>query len=179
MENNTFRSFEDYLEAIKMVVKNNKYEHNNIGRSIRKINFGEEEITPNSEYFKRYYESNITPEKAIENLIDVDDELFRKINRLPNDLIVDEVDNRYLTFEILSKADTDDLEDELKNRWDSNLVNLYDVDDTDLIDELVRRGQYSVTGGKGAKAIICEALGFSNSFSFSKEEIIAEIEKLF
>jgi hypothetical protein len=36
-----------------------------------------------------------------------------------------------------------------------------------------------MTGGKGAKAIICEALGFSNSFSFSKEEIIAEIEKLF
>ena len=179
MENNIFRRFEDYLEAIKMVVKNNHKEHNNIGRSIRKTNFGEEEITPNSEYFKKCYESNITPEKAIENLIDVNDELFRKINRLPNDVIVDEVDSRYLTFEILSKADTDDLEDELKNRWDSKLVDLYDVDGTDLIDELVRRGQYSAFGKMGTKSIICEALGLNNSFAFSKEEIIAEIEKLF
>lgn len=172
-------TFGDYMLNIDMLIRNNKEEHNNIGRSIRKINFGEEEITPNTEYFKRCYESNITPEKAIENLIDVNDELFRKINRLPNDIIVDEVDNRYLTFEILSNADTDDLEDELKDRWDSKLVDLYDVDDTDLIDELVRRGQYSAFDKKGAKSIICEALGFSNSYAFSKEEIIAEIEKLF
>lgn len=172
-------TFGDYMLDIDMLIRNNKEEHNNIGRSIRKINFGEEEITPNTEYFKRCYKSNITPEKAIENLIDVNDELFRKINRLPNDIIVDKVDNRYLTFEILSNADTDDLEDELKDRWDSKLVDLYDVDDTDLIDELVRRGQYSAFDKKGAKSIICEALGFSNSFAFSKEEIIAEIEKLF
>lgn len=179
MENNIFRSFEDYLEAIKMVVKNNRKENNEIGRSLREIHFLENEVDANFEYFRECYNGNELPEYVVSNLRYNENDLFRKIENITNECILSEVNERYLTDNVISEADTNDLEYELKERWDSKLVDLYDVDDTDLIDELVRRGQYSVTGGKGAKAIICEALGFSNSFSFSKEEIIAEIEKLF
>lgn len=179
MENNTFRSFEDYLEAIKMVVKNNCKENNEIGRSLREIHFLENEVDANFEYFRECYDGNESPEYVISNLRYNENDLFRKIDNITNECILSEVNERYLIDNIISQADTDDLEYELKERWDSNLVNLYDVDDTDLIDELVRRGQYSAFGKKATKSIICEALGFSNSFAFSKEEIITEIEKLF
>lgn len=179
MENNTFRSFEDYLEAIKMVVKNNCKENNEIGRSLREIHFLENEVDANFEYFRECYNGNESPEYVISNLRYNESDLFRKIDNITNECILSEVNERYLIDNIISQADTDDLEYELKERWDSNLVNLYDVDDSDLIDELVRRGQYSAFGEKATKSIICEALGFSNSFAFSKEEIIAEIEKLF
>jgi hypothetical protein len=52
-----------------------------------------------------------------------------------------------------------------------------DVDDEELINELTKRGLYSTTNSNGVKAIICEALGFSNSYAYSKEDILAEIEK--
>ena len=173
------RSFSDYMIDIETLIKKNKYEHNNIGRSIRKINFGIEEITPNTEYFKTCYDSDMSPEEAIESLSGMGNELYRKIKRITNDVILEEVHNRYMIHEVLSETDTDDLEDEVRDRWDSNLVNIYDIDDDELINELVRRGQYSVSNEKGAKAIICEALGFSNSYAYSKEDIIAEIEKRF
>lgn len=179
MENNTFRSFEDYLEAIKMVVKNNCKENNEIGRSLREIHFLENEVDANFEYFRECYDGNESPEYVISNLRYNENDLFRKIDNITDECILSEVNERYLIDNVISQADTDDLEYELKERWDSNLVNLYDVDDSDLIDELVRRGQYSAFGKKATKSIICEALGFSNSFAFSKEEIIAEIEKLF
>lgn len=179
MENNIFRSFEDYLEAIKMVVKNNRKENNEIGRSLREIHFLENEVDANFEYFRECYNGNESPEYVVSNLRYNENDLFRKIENITNECILSEVNEIYLTDNVISEADTNDLEYELKERWDSNLVNLCEVDDTDLIDELVRRGQYSAFSENSAKSIICEALGFSNSFAFSKEEIIAEIEKLF
>lgn len=179
MENNIFKSFEDYLEAIKMVVKNNRKENNEIGRSLREIHFLENEVDANFEYFRACYDGNESPEYVVSNLRYNENDLFRKIENITNECILSEVNERYLTDNVISEADTNDLEYELKERWDSNLVNLCEVDDTYLIDELVRRGQYSAFGKNSAKSIICEALGFSNSYAFSKEEIIAEIEKLF
>ena len=173
------RSFGDFMLDIRMLIMNNKHEHNAMGRSIRSIDFTVDEITPNNEYFKKCYESDMTPEESIVSLADNHDELLRHIKHIPNKFILEEVYNRYMIHEILSETDTDDLEDEVRDRWDSNLISIYDVDDDELIDELVRRGQYSVSEGKGAKAIICEALGFSNSFAYSKEDIIAEIKKRF
>jgi hypothetical protein len=52
MENNIFGSFEDYLEVIKMIVKNNRNKNNEIGRSLREIHFLENEVDANFEYFR-------------------------------------------------------------------------------------------------------------------------------
>lgn len=172
-------SFEDYLESIKDVIKNNKKEFNKIGNSIKSINFSESEVDANFEYFRGCYDSNDTPEVAIINLKYNDDELFRKIDRISDDMLIQEVSSRNLEYRIISDIDTDRLEDELEGRWNSKLVKLYNVEDEDLIDELVRRGRFSVYGSQNAKTIICEALGLNNPFAYTKEDIITEIKKLF
>jgi hypothetical protein len=171
------RSFGDFMCDVNLLIKDNKQEHNAMGRSIRSIDFTVEEISPNDDYFKKCYKSGMTPEEAIESLADNNDELFRRIKDIPSKFILDEVHNRCMIYEVLSETDTDDLENELLDRWDSSLVKLYDVDDEELIDELSKRGLYSTTNSNGVKAIICEALGFSNSYAYSKEDILAEIEK--
>lgn len=40
-------SFDDYMDVIKELIKNNKNEKNDIGRSLREINFTVEEVEPN------------------------------------------------------------------------------------------------------------------------------------
>ena len=69
MENNIFGSFEDYLETIKMVVKNNRKENNEIGRSLREIHFLENEVDANFEYFRECYDGNESPEYVVEKLL--------------------------------------------------------------------------------------------------------------
>lgn len=171
-------SFDEYLCLVHQLVNDNRLEHNKMGRSIRRINFSVDEVYPNKNYFKECFESNLTPEESIENLCNINDGLLRYVNNIPNSVILEEVSDRYLTQEIISDADTDDLEDELRDRWDSNLVNLYDISDSDLIDELNRRKSYSAFDKNESKAIISEALGFNNSFGYTVEEAIEEIKKI-
>lgn len=178
MENNIFGSFDEYLCLVHKLVNDNRLEHNKMGRSIRCINFSVNEVYPNKNYFKECFESNLTPEESIENLCNINDELLRYVNNIPNSVILEEVSDRYLTQEILSDADTDDLEDELRDRWDSSLVNLCDVSDSELMDELNRRKFYSDFDKNETKAIISEALGFNNSFGYTVEEAIEEIKKI-
>ena len=173
------KNFRDYITEIENLVKNNRFQHNVMGRSIRKTDFSEDEVYPNKCYFEQCYNANMTAEEAVESLCGNAQDLLRYINRIPNDIILEEVNSRYLTCQVLSDADTDDLEDELRDRWDSNLVNLYDVSDDDLVDELIRRKKYAYVDKNGAKSLICEALGLNNSFAYSVEEIIEEIKKIF
>lgn len=171
------RSFGEYMMDIEMLVRNNKYEHNNIGRSIRKIDFTIEEINPNVDFFKKCYNDNMTPEEAIESLPDNNRELLRYIKHLTDNVIMEEVDERYLTSRILSDADTDDLEDELRDRWDTSMVDKNHLSIMDLKEMLFNRGVDCAYGEP--KDVICEVLGFSNSFAVTYEDVINELKKIF
>lgn len=173
-------SFGEYLMDIYMLIKENKDKGNKMGYSIRRVDFDETDIYPNEKYFKECFEGNETPEHVIENLHYNEDELCRKIKRFKDETIIDEVSRRGLIYSILSNADTDDIECELGNRWDSTLLRVCDLSDEDLIDELIRRNHYKFScKNDGKLAIICETLGLSNSFAYTEDEVINEIKKLF
>lgn len=176
MENNIFGSFEDYIESIKDIVRNNRKESNELGRSIREIHFHENEVDANFEYFRECYNSNETPEYVVSNLKYNEDELFRKPEHLTDSFILNEVTSRCLTRSVISNADTDDLEDEVEDRWDKTLYKLRDIDVEDAIEILRGKGRYD--DYNSPKAIICEALDFNNSFSYSLEDVINEIKKI-
>ena len=176
MGNNIFGSFEDYIKSIKDIVRNNRKESNELGRSIREIHFHENEVDANFEYFRECYDSNETPEYVVSNLKYNEDELFRKPEHLTNSFILNEVTSRCLTRSVISNADTDDLEDEVEDRWDKTLYKLRDIDVEDAVEILRSKGRYYDYGTP--KAVICEALGFSNSFAYTLDEVISKIKEI-
>ena len=178
MENNIFGSFEDYIESIKDIVRNNRKESNELGRSIREIHFHENEVDANFEYFRECYDSNETPEYVVSNLKYNEDELFRKPEHLTDSFILNEVTSRCLTKSVISNADTDDLEDEVEDRWDATMVQKSRISSEELLDILMERG-YDYRDVSSPKAIICELLGFYNSFSVTFDEAVNELKKLF
>lgn len=178
MENNIFGSFEDYIESIKDIVRNNRKESNELGRSIREIHFHENEVDANFEYFRECYDSNETPEYVVSNLKYNEDELFRKPEHLTDSFILNEVTSRCLTRSVISNADTDDLEDEIEDRWDATMVQKSRISREELLDMLMERG-YDYRDISSPKAIICELLGFYNSFSVTFDEAVNELKKLF
>lgn len=178
MENNIFGSFEDYIESIKDIVRNNRKESNELGRSIREIHFHENEVDANFEYFRECYDSNETPEYVVSNLKYNEDELFRKPEHLTDSFILNEVTRRCLTKDVISNADTDDLEDEIEDRWDATMVQKSRISREELLDMLMERG-YDYRDISKPKAIICELLGFYNSFSVTFDEAVNELKKLF
>ena len=181
MENNmdykTPGSFEDYMEQIKEIIKNNRKERNELGRSIREINFHEHEVDANFEYFRECYDSNETPEYVVSNLKYNDEELFRKLEDITDEYILSEVNSRYLTNMVISDADTDDLEDEVDDRWDKTMVRKQHLSVEELLEILADKGKY--TDINNPKEVICELLGFYNSFSVTFEEAVNELKKFF
>lgn len=177
MENNIFGSFEDYLETIKMIVKNNRKENNQIGRSLREIRFLEDEVDANFEYFRECYDGNESPEYVVANLRYNEDDLFRKIDNITDERILSEVNTRYIADDVISSADTDDLEYEILERRNKTLVNPDELEVDELLDLLQEKGHYSDYGNP--KAVICELLGFDNSWPVSYEEACAELKKIF
>lgn len=178
MENNIFGSFEDYLETIKMVVKNNRKENNEIGRSLREIHFLENEVDANFEYFRECYDGNESPEYVVANLRFNENDLFRKIDNITDECILSEVNTRCISDDVISSADTDDLEDEILERWDKTLVNPDELEVEELLDLLEKRNGRRYYGDN-KKAIICELLGFYNDFSTTYEEAVEALKKFF
>lgn len=178
MENNIFGSFEDYLETIKMVVKNNRKENNEIGRSLREIHFLENEVDANFEYFRECYDGNESPEYVVANLRFNENDLFRKIDNITDECILSEVNTRYIADDVISSADTDDLEDEILERWDKTLVNPDELEVDELLDLLEKRNGRRYYGDN-KKAVICELLGFYNDFSTTYEEAVEALKKIF
>lgn len=171
-------SFDDYLKEIKKLIKENKNTRNNIGRSLREINFMEDEVEPNFQYFRECYDANEGPEFVLENLDRNDGDLFRLVDNLTNSTILHEIRYRDLEVDVIEDCNTSDLEDELENRYDTDFVNKHKLD----IDELVylislKKPDHVVLGNP--KDVICEALGFYNSFSPTYEEVCEELKKLF
>ena len=103
--------------------------------------------------------------------------MLRYIKHLTDNVIIEEVDERYLTSRILSDADTDDLEDELRDRWDTSMVDKNHLSIMDLKEMLFNRGVDCAYGEP--KDVICEVLGFSNSFAVTYEDVINELKKIF
>ena len=169
-------SFDDYMQCIKDLIKTSRHERTEMGRSIREIHFLEDEVEPNFEYFRECYDSHEDPEYVVSNLKYNEDELFRKPEHLTDSFILNEVTSRCLTRSVISNADTDDLEDEVEDRWDKTLYKLRDIDVEDAIEILKGKGRYD--DYSSPKAIICEALDFNNSFSYSLEDVINEIKKI-
>lgn len=178
MENNIFGSFEDYLEAIKMVVKNNRKENNEIGRSLREIHFLENEVDANFEYFRECYDSNKLPEYVVANLRFNENDLFRKIDNITDECILSEVNTRFIADDVISSTDTEVLENEILERWDKTLINPDELEVNELLGLLEKRdGRRYYSDDK--KAVICELLGFYNSSSTTYEEAVEALKKFF
>ena len=170
-------SFEDYIEQIKKLVKENRHASNEVGRSIREIHFLEDEVDANFQYFRECYDSNETPEYVVSNLKYNEDELFRKLDNITDYWITSEVHSRCLTRDIISDADIDDLEDEVDDRWDKTMIRKSSLTIEDLRDMMFEHGVHSDYGNP--KDVICELLGFYNSYSVTFEEACAELKKIF
>ena len=171
-------SFDDYMDVIKELIKNNKKERNDIGRSLREINFTVEEVEPNYQYFRECYDANEKPDFVLKNIDRNESDLFRLVDNLSNDTILNEVKFRDLESDVLDDCYTTELEDELESRYDSNFVNKYSLTVDELIELLSCKKNQFVTFGE-PKDVICEALGFYNSFSPTYEEVCEELKKLF
>ena len=99
------------------------------------------------------------------------------LNSLEFNKILEEVNSRCITKDVISNADTDDLEDEVEDRWDATMVKKSRLSVEELMDLLQEKGHYSDYGKP--KDVICELLGFYNSWSVSYEEACAELKKIF
>ena len=178
MENNIFGSFEDYLETIKMVVKNNRKKNNEIGRSLREIHFLENEVDANFEYFRKCYDGNKLPEYVVANLRFNENDLFRKIDNITDECILSEVNTRFMADDVISSTDTEVLENEILERRDRTLINPDELEVDELLDLLEKRdGCRYYSDDK--KAVICELLGFYNSSSTTYEEAVEALKKFF
>lgn len=171
-------SFDDYMQCIKDIIKKSRHESTEMGRSIREIHFLENEVEANFEYFRECYDSLEGPEYVVSNLKYNEDELFRKIDNITDYKILSEVTSRDLTRSVISDADTDDLEDEIEDRWDTTMVRKSSISKEELLDMLMEQG-YDYRDINNPKAIICELLGFYNSFSVTFDEAVNELKKLF
>ena len=170
-------SFDDYMQCIKDLIKASRHESTEMGRSIREIHFLEDEVEPNFQYFRECYDSHEDPEYVVSNLKLNEDELFRKLDNITDYWITNEVKYRSLSRDIISDADTDDLEDELRDRWDTSMVDKNHLSIEDLKEMLFNRGIDCAYGEP--KDVICEVLGFSNSFAVTYEDVISELKKMF
>lgn len=168
-------SFDDYLVEIKNLIVKNCRESNNIGWSIRDINFKCEEIEPNYQYFRECYDLNQSPKDVLINLKYNEDELFRKISNISDESAINIVNDRCLGKHCLDDVDTDDLEDEITTRWDCSMVKEDELSSERMLEIIKERGE-SISD-KPLKIMLCEALGFSNHFAYTKEEIIEELIK--
>ena len=169
------KNFITYLNSIKEIIETNYLLNNSIGRSIRAIRFSIGEVDANFQYFKDCYDDGQTPENAVLNISYNEDVLFRKLTDVSDKFILDEVDNRYLSKDVISDASTDDLEDEIEDRWDCTMVKKSRLTLEEIIELLEERRCRSDYGTP--KQVICETLGFYNSYSVTNDEIIEKLKE--
>lgn len=170
----TFGSFEDYLEDIKNLIRNYR-EINDvwIRRSIQNSQITPEEVDVNYEYFREEYDSNKTPMSVLLNIHHNTDDLYRKIDNIPDEDIIEESLSRNIGTCCLRNVNTEELEEEILDRWDCSLIKK-ETAQNDLEEEI----EYILSkNSKTLKDAICRVLGFNNSFAYSKEDIINEINK--
>ena len=174
-------TFDEYLNDICSAVRaaQNPKNVSEISKYIRRIKLIEDEVLINREYFLSCYNSKILLEKLFLDLVNNEDELYRKANNFTSSVVIDEIINRGLEYKFISDISTDDLEAELSTRWDSDMTYIHDISDDDLIDELSKRGYPCNDSGINDKPrdLICKVLGFYNSFACTDEDIINALRK--
>ena len=170
----TFGSIEDYLEDIKNLIKNYRnIDDVWIRRSIQNSQITAEEVDINYEYFREEYDSNKSPMNVLLNIHHNTNDLYRKIDNITDDDIIEEITSRNIGMCCLRNVNTEDLEEEILDRWDNTLIKKEDYQN-----ELEEEIEYRLLKDcKTLKETICKALGFNNSFAYSKEDIINEINK--
>ena len=136
------------------------------------------DVDNNETYFKNCFEEGQTPIKAIESLRHNENELLRDIESFSDELLMEEIKSRRLHLDIIRDADTDELEDEIENRWDKSLCRANQMDREELLDALglTENNIYDLSDKREA---LCKVLGLSNSFAYTMDEIINEVEKVF
>lgn len=172
-------TFDEYLNDIHNAVKDSIKSLSETSKYIRRINLTEDEIDINRDYFLSCFNAKVSLDKLFADLLNNEDELYRKADKFTSNIIVDEIINRGLEYKFISDFSTCDLETELSSRWDSDLTYIYDISDDDLIDELSNRGYPCTDTGIADKPrdLICKILGFYNSFACTDEDIINAMKK--
>ena len=85
--------------------------------------------------------------------------------------LMDEVVRRDISWKFVDDIKTKDLEWELSHRKDTHWINPDNVSSNKLMELLVEN-----EGRNALKIAICGALGLSNSFAYSDEEIITMVK---
>lgn len=135
------------------------------------------DIDNNDDYFRPLFDEGKTPIEAIESLKYNEDELFRTIDSFSDEILLKEIENRKLEREIIGDTSTYDLEDEILGRWDCELIKPSELTKDELLERLGIE-EDNICTSNNLKEIICKVLGFSNSFAYSKEEILKELERV-
>ena len=107
----------------------------------------------------------------IKRLID-----YVSIDKASNDELLDEIEHRDLIDRCVSMARTWQLEDELSYRWDATMIKLENASREELMEALGIEEGDIVDKESSCKDVICKALGFTNSFAYSVDDIINEIK---
>ena len=135
------------------------------------------DVDNNPDYFSECFENKYTPIEAIEKLRYNEGELIRDIESFSDELLMEEINSRRLHLSIIRDADTDELEDEIENRWDKSLCRVNQMDRGELLDALGLTEDNIYTTNDPREAI-CKALGFNNAFAYTNNEIIDELKKV-
>lgn len=163
MEN---KDFNKYLLDIKSIINSLGNNFTPISRLIKAVQLNHRTVDNNKEYFLDCFNSNMSPDDAILSLKYNEEDLLRNIGDFSDDVIIQEVKNRYISNEFVGDIDTNTLEEELESRWDKTSINCpNEVTLNDIICD------YSLS------EVLCAALGLSNTFAYTKEEIIEELKK--
>ena len=163
MEN---KDFNKYLLDIKSIINSSGNNFTPISRLIKAVQLNHRTVDNNKEYFLDCFNSNMSPDDAILSLKYNEEDLLRNIGDFSDDVIIQEVKNRYISNEFVGDIDTNTLEEELESRWDKTSINYpNEVTLSDFISD------YTLS------EVICAALGLSNTFAYTKEEIIEELKK--
>lgn len=174
--------FKDYKREIKELIVTvsggGKIDSEVAMRVIKFLGLRMCDVDNNPDYFSECFDNEYTPIEAIEKLRYNEGELIRDIESFSDELLMEEINSRRLHLSIIRDADTDDLEYEIENRWDKTLCRASQMDRDELLDALGLTEDNIYTTNDPREAI-CKALGFSNGFAYTKEEIIREVEKVF
>lgn len=170
-------SFDDYIYELKDIAKTHRCDKNQLGINIRTLQIDSDFIENNISYFREQYDSNYTPINTLSQIETDIDELLFKLTDIPDDNLIEEINNRNLGKYCIEYIHTDDLEEEVLSRWDKSLIEPGKFSRDELLEELGIDEGDILDGNDSVKAVICKALGFNNSFAYSKEDIINEINK--
>lgn len=171
MEENRL-SFEDWrTELIKTLnaVPDYKIRHVQIDHKLT-----EQDVYTNYEIFEKLYNKNKSPYDAILLFDDYIDDFVRPLGEYTDYEIKEQFINRDIEIDYdIHNISTEDLEDALDGRWDTDYKSLHYMSNEELEDELKRRnGESYGAYSDNFRENLAEILHLSNGFSYTDDELI-------